>query len=61
MEGYPMVDEKLFDDAMRLASLWLSKTQAQNSQTFRDEVEGSVQAIYHGLLAVRDRIETGTL
>ena len=56
-----MVDEKLFDDAMRLASLWLSKTQAQNSQTFRDEVESSVQAIYHGLLAVRHRIGTGTL
>jgi hypothetical protein len=56
-----MVDEKLFDDSVKLASLWLAKTQAQNPQTLRDEVEGSVQAIYHGLLAVRDRINSGTL
>jgi hypothetical protein len=51
-----MIDEKLFDDAISLASLWLAKTEARSAQEFRDDVEGSVQAIYHGLLAVRDRI-----
>jgi hypothetical protein len=52
-----MIDEKLFDDAMQLASLWLANTKATTHQAFRDEVEGSVQAIYSGLLAVRERIE----
>jgi hypothetical protein len=54
-----MIDEKLFDDAVRLASLWLSKTEAKNAQSFRDDVERSVQAIYHGLLEVRIRIQSG--
>jgi hypothetical protein len=53
------VNEKLFDDAVRLASLWLEKSKADTVQGYRDQVEGSVQAIYHGLLAVRGRIETG--
>jgi hypothetical protein len=55
-----MVDEKLFDDAVRIASLWLSKTEATDAQAFRSDVERSVQAVYHGLLAVRERITKGS-
>jgi hypothetical protein len=52
-----MVDEKLFDDAMRLASLWLAHSKVDTAREYRNQVEASVQAIYHGLLAVRERIE----
>jgi hypothetical protein len=52
-----MVDEKLFADAIQLASLWLAKSKSTTAQDYRDEVEASVQTIYNGLVAVRDRIE----
>jgi hypothetical protein len=53
-----MVDEKLFDDAIRLASLWLTKTKATDSEKFRNEVEATVQSVYGGLLSVRERINS---
>jgi hypothetical protein len=53
-----MVDEKLFNDAIQLASLWLAKSKAATPKEYRDHVEGCVQTIYNGLLAVRERIET---
>jgi hypothetical protein len=54
-----MVDEKLFNDAIQLASLWLAKTKAGNPKEYSDQVEGSVQIIYKGLVAIRERIVTG--
>ena len=54
-----MVDEKLFNDAIQLASLWLAKSKAGNPKEYRDQVEGCVQTIYNGLVAVRERIVTG--
>jgi len=54
-----MIDEKLFDDAIQLASLWLTKSKAATPKEYRDQVEGSVQTIYNGLVAVRERIEKG--
>jgi len=51
-----MVEEKLFDDAIRLASLWLAHSKVETAKEYRDQVEASVQTIYHGLVAVRERI-----
>ncbi len=56
-----MVDEKLFDDAIKIAMLWLSKSVAVDAAAFRGDVERAVQAVYQGLLAVRHRIEAGEL
>ncbi len=53
-----MVDEKLFTDAVQLASLWLAKSKAATPKDYRDEVEATVQSIYGGLAAVRERIGT---
>ena len=52
----PVVDEKLFDDAIRLAALWLTNSKAKSSREYRDEVEGSVQAVYEGLVSLRARL-----
>ncbi len=60
-KGCSMMDEKVFEDAVRLATLWLEKTKVTTPQAYRDQVEQSVQAIYMGLRAVRDRIETELL
>ena len=54
-----MIDEKLFADAVELASLWLAKSKATDAAEYRQQVEASVQTIYGALRAVRDRIETG--
>ena len=51
-----MIDEKLFDDAIRIASLWLAHSKVETARDYRDQVESSVQATYHGLIAVRERI-----
>ena len=51
-----MIDEKLFDDAIRLASLWLTNSKAENAKDFRHEAEGCVQGVYRGLIAVRARL-----
>ena len=56
-----MIDEKLFNDAIQLASLWLAKSKATDPKEYREQVEGSVQTIYNGLIAVRERIETRTV
>jgi hypothetical protein len=54
-----MIDEKLFNDAIQLASLWLAKSKTATPKEYREQVEGSVQTIYNGLVAVRKRIENG--
>jgi hypothetical protein len=54
-----MIDEKLFNDSIQIASLWLAKSSVETAAEFRKQVEGSVQTIYNGLIAVRQRIETG--
>jgi len=54
-----MVDEKLFNDAIQIASLWLANSKAESTEEYRRQVEGSVQSIYNGLIAVRDRLATG--
>jgi len=51
-----MIDEKLFDDAIRLASLWLSNSKASSAADYRQEVEGCVQGVYRGLVSLRDRL-----
>jgi len=51
-----MIDEKLFDDAIKLASLWLTNSKASNASDYRQEVEGCVQGVYRGLLSLRDRL-----
>ena len=51
-----MIDEKLFDDAIKLASLWLTNSKASNASVYRQEVEGCVQGVYRGLLSLRDRL-----
>jgi hypothetical protein len=56
-----MIDEKLFNDAIQLASLWLTKSKAADPKDYRDQVEGCVQTLYKGLLAVRERLESGAV
>ena len=51
-----MIDEKLFDDAVRLASLWLSNSKASDAKDYRQEVEGCVQGVYRGLVSLRARL-----
>ena len=51
-----MIDEKLFDDAVKLASLWLANSKAPNATDYRQEVEGCVQGVYRGLLSLRARL-----
>jgi len=54
-----MSDEKLFSDAIELAALWLKQSKAATADEYRNQVEASVQTIYGGLLAVRERILAG--
>jgi hypothetical protein len=56
-----MIDEKLFDDAVQIASLWLAKSNAETPAEYRQQAEGCIQTIYNGLIAVRQRIETGAV
>ncbi len=51
-----MIDEKLFDDAIRLASLWLTHSKAMSIKDYREEVEGCVQGVYEGLVSLRGRL-----
>jgi hypothetical protein len=50
------IDEKLFDDAIQLASLWLTNSKAVDTKDYRHEVEGCVQGVYRGLIALRGRL-----
>ena len=54
-----MIDERLFADAVQLASLWLGKSKAADAAEYRQQVEASVQTVYAALVAVRDRIKAG--
>lgn len=51
-----MIDEKLFDDAIKLASLWLTNSKAPSATDYRQEVEGCVQGVYWGLVSLRSRL-----
>ena len=57
-----MIDEKLFDDAVKLASLWLANSKASSPKDYRQEVEGCVQGVYKGLVTLRNACveEVGT-
>ncbi len=55
-----MVNEKLFDDAIKLAALWLTNSKATDTKEYRSDVEGCVQAVYEGLVSLRLRIVADT-
>jgi hypothetical protein len=55
-----MIGEKLFDDAVRLSSLWPANSKASSAQAYRRCVEACVLDVYKDLISQRKRLVEDT-